>query len=43
MELNEQDAGAVLLAVRLTGVAGQVTIKPEEATVEERATVPAKF
>ncbi len=32
-----------MLAVRLTGVAGHVTVTPGELTVEDRATVPAKL
>ncbi len=43
VELKEHDAGLVPLAVRPTGVEGQVTVKPEGVTVEFRATVPAKF
>ncbi len=42
-EVKEQDVTAVLLAVRPTGVEGQVTVKPEDVTVEVRATPPAKF
>ncbi len=39
-----QDAGAVPLAVRPTGVVGQVTVRPVAGlTIEVRATVPAKL
>ncbi len=43
VELKEQDAEVVMFAVRGTDVEGQVTVKPEGVTVEESATVPAKF
>ncbi len=39
-----QDAGVVALAVRLTAVAGQVTVSPVVGlTTDESATVPAKL
>ncbi len=43
MELNEQDPVAVPPAVRLTGVAGQLTFRPATGlTTELRLTPPAK-
>ncbi len=39
-----QDAGVVALAVRVTAVAGQVTVSPVVGlTTDESATVPAKL
>ncbi len=43
-EVREHNAEAVLLAVKVMAVAGQVTVRPELGlTTEVRATVPAKF
>ncbi len=43
-ELRVHKADAVPLAVRLVGVAGHVTVKPEDGlTTEVKVTVPAKF
>ncbi len=43
-EAREHDAEAVLLAVKLMAVAGQMTVRPELGlTTGVRATVPAKF
>ncbi len=39
-----QDAGVVALAVRVTAVAGQMTVSPVVGlTTEERVTLPAKL
>ncbi len=44
VEVKVQDAGVVALAVRLTAVAGQVTVSPVVGlTTDESATVPAKL
>ncbi len=44
VEVKVQDAGEVALAVRVTAVAGQVTVSPVVGlTTDESATVPAKL
>ncbi len=44
VEVKVQDAGVVALAVRVTAVAGQVTVSPVVGlTTDESATVPAKL
>jgi len=44
VELNEHEVEIVPLAVRLNGVVGQVTVRPDDGlTVELRVTDPMKF
>ncbi len=44
VELKVQDDGVVALAVKVTAVAGQVTVNPVVGlTTEVRATLPAKL
>ncbi len=44
VELSVQDERVVVLAVRVTAVAGQVTVSPVVGlTTDVRVTLPAKF
>jgi hypothetical protein len=43
VELNEHEVEMVPLAVRLNGVVGQVTVRPDGVTDELRVTAPMKF
>jgi len=43
VELNVHEVEIVPLAVRLNGVVGQVTVRPEGVTDEVKVTAPMKF
>jgi hypothetical protein len=43
VELNAHEVEIVPFAVRLNGVVGQVTVRPDGVTVELRVTDPMKF